>query len=100
MTIHVHLLLTPDTADGVSRLMQDIGREYVRYINKTYQRSGTLFEGRFKSSLVDSEAYCLACYRYIELNPVRAAMVISPEIETQLKLKLGSGKVGRPRKEI
>ena len=85
MTNHVHLLLTPDTAAGVSRLMQDIG---------------TLFERRFKSSLVDSEAHCLACYRYIELNPVRAAMVISPEIETQLKLKLGSGKVGRPRKEI
>jgi len=158
MTNHVHLLLTPDTAAGVSRLMQDIG---------------TLFERRFKSSLVDSEAHCLACYRYIELNPVRAAMVISPEdyrwssirtnalgatdplitpheqwlelgkndeirrkayralfdgnvpctqvekirytnrkvlplgsksflaeIESQLKRKLGSGKVGRPRKEI
>jgi len=79
MTNHVHLLLTPDTADGVSRLMQDIGREYVRYVNQTYQRSGTLFEGRFKSSLVDSETYCLACYRYIELNPVRAAMVIAPQ---------------------
>ena len=79
MSNHVHLLLTPDIADGVSHLMQDIGREYVRYINKTHQRSGTLWEGRFKSSLVDSEAYCLACYTYIELNPVRAAMVTSPQ---------------------
>ena len=78
MTNQVHLLLTPGIAEGVSRLMQDLGREYVRYINKKYCRSGTLWEGRFKSSLVDSEAYCLACYRYIELNPVRAALVQSP----------------------
>ena len=78
MTNHVHLLVTPSTPDGVSRLLQDIGREYVRYINKTYKRSGTLWEGRFKSSLVDSDAYCLICYRYIELNPVRAAMVSDP----------------------
>ena len=78
MTNHVHLLLTPSTPDGVSRLMQDVGREYVRHINGTYRRSGTLWEGRFKSSLVDSEAYCLICYQYIELNPVRAAMVRDP----------------------
>jgi putative transposase len=75
MTNHAHLLATPSIPDGVSRLMQDIGREYVRYVNKTYRRSGTLWEGRFKSSLVDSEAYCLVCHRYIELNPVRAGMV-------------------------
>jgi putative transposase len=79
MTNHVHILATPAVADGISRLMQDVGREYVRYINSTYRRSGTLFEGRFKSSLVDSARYCLACYRYIELNPVRAAMVASPD---------------------
>jgi len=59
--------------------MQDIGREYVRYINSKYQRSGTLWEGRFRTSLVDSEAYCLVCYRYIELNPVRAGMVATPD---------------------
>lgn len=78
MTNHVHLLVTPNIPDGVSRLMQDTGREYVRHINRTHQRSGTLWEGRFKSSLVDSEIYCLVCYRYIELNPVRAEIVAAP----------------------
>ncbi len=75
MTNHVHILATPLVPDAVSRLMQDVGREYVRYINRTYKRSGTLWEGRFKSSLVESNAYCLICYRYIEQNPVRAGMV-------------------------
>lgn len=78
MTNHVHLLVTPANPDGVSRLMQDIGREYVRQVNARYRRSGTLWEGRFKSSLVDSERYCLICYRYIELNPVRANIVLHP----------------------
>jgi len=78
MTNHVHLLVTPALPDGVSRLMQDVGREYVRRINGRHQRSGTLFEGRFRSSLVDSELYCLICYRYIELNPVRANIVNKP----------------------
>jgi putative transposase len=78
MTNHVHLLVTPAIPDGVSRFMQDIGREYVRYINTAYRRSGTLWEGRFRSSLIDSDAYCLICYQYIELNPVRAAMVEGP----------------------
>lgn len=78
MTNHVHLLMTPDGADGVSRTMQYLGRRYVPYINHTYQRSGTLWEGRFKSSLVQTEAYLLACYTYIELNPVRAGMVKHP----------------------
>lgn len=79
MTNHVHILATPSVADGVSRLMQDVGREYVRYINSTYGRSGTLWEGRFKSSPVDSAEYCLICYQYIEMNPVRAAMVDMPD---------------------
>lgn len=78
MTNHVHLLVTPCLPDGVSLLMQDIGRKYVRYINGKHQRTGTLWEGRFKSSLVDSTTYCLVCYRYIELNPVRAKMAESP----------------------
>ena len=78
MTNHVHLLITPSVADGASRFMQDVGREYVRYINGAYRRTGTLWEGRFKSSLVDSAEYCLTCYRYVELNPVRAAIVQSP----------------------
>ena len=79
MTNHVHLFLTPETEAGLSRLMQALGRRYVRYVNGAYRRSGTLWEGRFKSALVDSESYLLTCYRYIELNPVRAGMVAAPE---------------------
>jgi putative transposase len=78
MTNHVHLLMTPSTPEGVSMVIRDLGRDYVRTINKTYRRSGTLWEGRFKSSLVDKTRYCLTCYRYIELNPVRAGMVNHP----------------------
>ncbi len=79
MTNHVHLLLTPLTQTGPSRMMQSVGRRYVRYVNKAYQRSGTLWEGRFKSAIVDSERYLLACSRYIEMNPVRAGIVSSPQ---------------------
>lgn len=78
MTNHVHLLLTPETDEGVSRLMQTLGRKYVRYFNYTYKRSGTLWEGRFKSCVVEAENYLLLCQRYIELNPVRAGMVEAP----------------------
>ncbi|GAA3565824.1 hypothetical protein GCM10022265_14800 [Marinobacter xestospongiae] len=79
MTNHVHLLITPQHADSISRLMQHVGRQYVQYINKNYRRSGTLWEGRHKGSLVDAENYLLSCYRYIELNPVTAGMVDQPE---------------------
>ncbi|BES70032.1 hypothetical protein RE428_10500 [Marinobacter nanhaiticus D15-8W] len=79
MTNHVHLLVTPDETGSISRLMQHVGRQYVQYINKTYRRSGALWEGRHKSSLVDAENYLLSCYRYIELNPVTACMVDRPE---------------------
>ena len=78
MTNHVHLLVTPAQAGGVSRMMQTLGRNYVGHVNGTYRRTGTLWEGRFKSCLVDSEYYVLACYRYIELNPVRAGMTALP----------------------
>lgn len=78
MTNHVHLLVLCETPGGISGLMQSVGRRYVRYINATYRRSGTLFEGHFKPSLVDSECYLLTCMRYIELNPVRAGMVDNP----------------------
>lgn len=78
MTNHVHLLVTPHAARGVSRMMQMLGNRYVSWFNQRYRRTGTLWEGRFKSSLVDSERYLLTCYRYIEMNPVRAAMVASP----------------------
>lgn len=75
MTNHVHLLATPKVGDGVSKMMQALGRYYVRYFNKKHKRSGTLWEGRFKSSLVDTENYFLTVSKYIELNPVRAKMV-------------------------
>ncbi len=75
MTNHVHLLVTPQDREGVSRLMQSVGRRYVQYFNHHYGRTGTLWEGRHKASLVDAERYLLTLYRYIELNPVRAGMV-------------------------
>lgn len=78
MTNHVHLLVTPMKDHGISNMMQALGRRYVYYVNKTYRRTGTLWEGRYKSSLVDSDYYLLTCMRYIELNPVRANMVEHP----------------------
>ncbi len=78
MTNHVHLLASPYAIGGISSMMQSVGRRYVRYFNRKYQRSGTLWEGRYKSSLVQSETYLLQCQRYIELNPVRAGMVSDP----------------------
>ncbi len=78
MTNHVHLLLTPRRPDAVSHCMQYLGRNYVRYFNQQHGRTGTLFEGRFKSSLVQTRQYLLTCQRYIELNPVRAGMVTDP----------------------
>ena len=78
MTNHVHLLLTPKANGSPARLMQSLGRRYVQYINRFYRRTGSLWEGRYKSSLVQAETYLLACYRYIELNPVRAEMVADP----------------------
>jgi putative transposase len=78
MTNHVHLLITPQAEHGIAHTMQDTGRKFVHYMNRTYRRSGTLWEGRYKTSLVDSEAYLLTCMRYIEMNPVRAGMVEHP----------------------
>jgi putative transposase len=78
MTNHVHLLVTPKEADSASLLMKHLGQRYVQYVNRAYRRSGTLWEGRFRSCLAQSESYVLACYRYIELNPVRADMVAHP----------------------
>lgn len=78
MTNHVHLLATAERADGPARLMQSIGRRYVQYVNRVYKRSGSLWEGRYKSSVVQAESYLIACMRYIELNPVRAGMVSDP----------------------
>jgi REP element-mobilizing transposase RayT len=71
----VHLLLTPAAADSASLMMKHLGQRYVQYVNRQYRRSGTLWEGRYRSCLMQSEAYVLACSRYIELNPVRAGIV-------------------------
>lgn len=79
MTNHVHLLASADEAGAISGTMQALGRRYVRAINARHGRTGTLWEGRFKSCPVDSDRYLLRCLRYIELNPVRAAMVDRPE---------------------
>lgn len=79
MTNHVHLLMTPHTENGISKVMQALGRYYVQYFNYQYQRTGSLWEGRYRATLLDSEQYLLTCSRYIELNPVRANMVNKPE---------------------
>ena len=78
MTNHVHLLMTPGAAGACTGLMRDLGQRYVQYFNRRHERTGTLWEGRFKSCLAESAHYVLGCYRYIELNPVRAGMVDHP----------------------
>ena len=78
MTNHVHLLVTPQERDSVPHAMRRLGSQYVRFANRRYGRSGTLWDGRYRASLVDSDTYFLVCQRYIELNPVRAGMVVEP----------------------
>lgn len=80
MTNHVHLLLTPERVTSAGLLMKHLGQCYVQYVNRTHRRTGTLWEGRFRSCLVQSDEYVLSCYRYIELNPVRANMVNHPRL--------------------
>ena len=78
MTNHIHILATPKEKQSISRMMQYIGRRYVPYINNTYGKSGSIWEGRYKASLIHDEQYLLTCMRYIELNPVRANMTKTP----------------------
>ena len=78
MDNHFHLLATPETADGLPAMMQAVGRSYVRYFNDRVGRTGTLWEGRYRSTLIETERYLLACMAYIDLNPVRAGMVHAP----------------------
>lgn len=80
MTNHVHLLISPSHADAPGAMMRRLGQRYVQYVNRRQGRSGTLWEGRFRSCLVGDERYLLVCQRYIELNPVRAGIVEAPEI--------------------
>ncbi len=78
MTNHVHILCTPQAKNSIGKTLQSIGRRYVGYFNYTYKRTGTLWEGRYKATLINSDQYLLTCMRYIELNPVRARMVSRP----------------------
>lgn len=78
MTNHLHLLITPQQEHSLAKTMQMLGRYYVQYYNYSYRRTGTLWEGRYKATLIDGETYLLTCMRYIELNPVRAGMVSHP----------------------
>lgn len=78
MTNHVHLLMSPGTEEAIPLIFQAIGRSYVQTVNKKHERTGTLWEGRYKACVVDSDEYLLTCYRYIELNPVRAGLASSP----------------------
>lgn len=78
MTNHIHLLATPLYVHSISKVFQSVGRKYVQYFNFTYKRSGTLWEGRYRATIVDSEMYLLKLMRYIELNPVRACMCEHP----------------------
>jgi putative transposase len=78
MTNHIHLLASPESGHAISKVFQSVGRRYVQYFNATYGRSGTLWEGRYRATVVDSERYLLTLMRYIELNPVRAGMVAHP----------------------
>jgi putative transposase len=78
MTNHLHLLATPETVEGIPQMMQAVGRRYVRYFNQRQGRTGTLWEGRYKSTLIQAERHLLACMAYIDLNPVRAGMAEDP----------------------
>jgi putative transposase len=78
MTNHAHLLVTPESDGAIGAMMQSVGRRYVHHFNRTYSRTGTLWEGRYRATLIDTDEYLLTCYRYIELNPVRAGMVAHP----------------------
>ncbi|NIR28394.1 MAG: transposase [Gammaproteobacteria bacterium] len=78
MTNHVHLLVSPEAETSIPRLMQSVGTRYAKYFNWRYARTGTLWEGRYRATLIDTDAYLLTCYRYVELNPVRAGMVCEP----------------------
>jgi putative transposase len=78
MSNHVHLLVTPMVPDAIGKMIQSIGRRYVYHFNRAYGRTGTLWEGRYKATLVQDDVYALACYRYIELNPLRAGLVEHP----------------------
>jgi len=96
MTNHVHLLVTPRSERGCAVLMRDLGRIYVRYFNDRHRRTGTLWEGRYHSCLVDSADYVLNCYRYIERNPVRAGMVGEASAHAWSSYRANAGTIDDP----
>lgn len=96
MSNHVHLLLTPGDGASCAALMRDLGQRYVSYFNRRHSRAGTLWEGRFRSCLVDSAQYVMACYRYIERNPVRAGMVASAQAYAWSSYAANSGRSADP----
>ena len=85
MTNHIHLLATPSDSQGITKMMQYIGRHYVPYINHTYGGTGSIWEGRYIANLVQNDRCLSTCIRYIELNPVRADMVASPVIKRSIQ---------------
>jgi putative transposase len=80
MPNHVHLLVTPAQHETLGRVMQALGRRYVRHFNDRHRRTGTLWEGRYRSTVVETDGYLLACMRYIDMNPVRAGLVAEPAL--------------------
>ena len=96
MTNHVHLLLTPSDTKACATLMRNLGQRYVQYFNRRYERSGTLWEGRPHSCLVESARYVMATYRYIELNPVRAGMVCAPALYEWSSHEANAGRIDDP----
>jgi putative transposase len=96
MTNHVHMLITPSSAEACTALMRNLGQRYVQCFNRAYQRTGTLWEGRYRSCVVESAQYVLACYRYIEQNPVRARMVDSPGAYAWSSYRANTGAIADP----
>ena len=94
MDNHVHLLASPERPEGLSRMMQSLGRRYVGWFNHRYERSGTLWEGRFRAALIEGEHHLMACIRYIELNPLRAGLLASP---AEYRWSSGAHHLGRRR---
>lgn len=97
MDNHVHLLATPELPDGLSRMMQALGRRYVGWFNHRHARSGTLWEGRFRAALIEGEQHLLACIRYIELNPLRAGMLAIGQDAAAYRWSSGAHHLGRRR---
>ncbi|MAD44749.1 MAG: transposase [Oceanospirillaceae bacterium] len=92
----IQMVATPNIAQGISSMMQSLGRRYVQYINHRYQRSGTLWAGRYKSSVIDSEAYLLTCYRYVELKPMHEGLVEGPELYPWSSFRHHTGREDNP----